>query len=94
MDRNPALARIDRLRPTAPRFVETPGAAELERQARRLTGEYRGDAAWLTGRVPAASLATVVEALERLTPGYAGDLASQWRPARRRTCSAQPQSKS
>jgi hypothetical protein len=66
MDRYPTLARIDRLRPAAPRFAETAGAAELERHARRLTGEYWGEAAWLTGRVPAASLATVVEALERL----------------------------
>ena len=46
--------------------ADQPAAAELERHPHRLTGEYWGEAAWLTGRVPAASWATVVEALERL----------------------------
>ena len=66
MDRYPTLALIDRLRPAAPRFAETPAAATLEHHARHLAGEYWGEGVWLTGRVPAASLATVVEALERL----------------------------
>jgi hypothetical protein len=64
----PMLTYIDRLRTDGgARFADRPRALDLERHARRLTGEYWGDAVWLTGRVPAASLQTVVAALEHLS---------------------------
>ena len=68
MNRYPTLAYIDGLRTdSGPRFADRPRAFELELHARRLTGEYWGDVVWLTGRVPAPSLRTVVNALEHLS---------------------------
>ena len=63
--RYPTLALIDRaLAGARPPFAEAAGAWRLEELARALTGEFWGEAAWLTGRVPEAAFRLVCDALE------------------------------